>query len=104
MEQINTPWQASRQQYNELLEKLNTLINETAQALEFYQQTNMNFAYHLYSDDLIPLMEKAGCFKAYGAEFSTVHAALQEQVGHLKKFRDKIYLMTIRDGMNCPTN
>lgn len=101
---MKTEWEDSRKRYSMLIEKLNALIIETGQTVESYKQINIDFAYHLYDDNLLEIMKAVGCYKSYGVEFSSIYKSLNEQVEHLKQFRDKIHLLKIKDSINFPPN
>ena len=101
---MKTQWESSRAKYNLLLKNLNTLIDETNNILAHYQQANVDFAYHLYGDELIPLLKKVGCYEYYEEEFRRIHSDFQDHLHDLSALRDKVHMMIIRDSVNCPPN
>lgn len=101
---MKTEWENSRAKYNLLLKNLNKLIEETDSILKHYQQANVDFAYHLYGDDLIPLLKKVGCYEFYEEEFRRIHSDFQDHLQELFALRDNVHMMIIWDTANHPCN
>ncbi|ELR68556.1 hypothetical protein C900_00297 [Fulvivirga imtechensis AK7] len=101
---MKTQWESSRANYNLLLKSLDTLIEETNNILAHYQQANVDFAYQLYGDDLIPLLKKVECHEFYEAEFRRIHSQFQDHLQDLVVLRDKVHIMAIQDIVNYPLN
>ncbi|ELR73001.1 hypothetical protein C900_00503 [Fulvivirga imtechensis AK7] len=101
---MKTTWEESQKKYNLLLTNLNSLIEETNKILYTYQQANIGFGYHLYGDDLIPLLKKTGCYEFYEEEFRKLHKHFQDHLQGLNHLRDRVHMMIIRDEVNYPSN
>lgn len=101
---MKAKWENSTAKYNLLLGNLSILIEETGKTLHHYQQTNIDFAYHLYGKELIPILKQMGCYLAYEEDFRRIQKNLQNHLQELSDLRDRIHLMIIRDSANHPPN
>ncbi|MBL6447587.1 hypothetical protein JMN32_14810 [Fulvivirga sp. 29W222] len=101
----NTPtWEESVQRYQQLLEALNQLVQDTSRLAETYESANMDFAQLIYENGLYELMKKADQLKTYERSFEFMYYSMKGQVEQLRHLRETLQLFLIKDPINIPTN
>ncbi|MBL6449640.1 hypothetical protein JMN32_25240 [Fulvivirga sp. 29W222] len=104
MENNTLAWEESVQRYQQLLEALNQLVQDTSRLAETYESTNMDFAQLIYENGLYELMNKADQLTVYERSFEFMYYSMKGQVEQLKHLRETLQLFLIKDPVNIPRN
>ncbi|MBL6445031.1 hypothetical protein JMN32_01840 [Fulvivirga sp. 29W222] len=104
MENKNTTWEESVQRYQQLLDALNQLVQDTSRLAGSYEKTNVDFAQLIYENGLYEIMKKADLLKEYERAFEFMHYSLKGQVAQLQQFRNILQHLSIKDPVNMPVN
>ncbi|UII33858.1 hypothetical protein LVD17_08525 [Fulvivirga ulvae] len=101
---MSTSWEMSKGKYRELLNGLDNLIASAGDLIVHYEQDNMEFAYIIYEKELLELMKKSQFIDEYEREFAYLYYSLHGQVERLKRYREIVQLMVLKDPVNIPEN
>ena len=101
---MKTTWEESQERYSMLLVGLNDLIQNTTKLAESYEATNMKFAHLIYENGLTEIIEKATMLKDYERGFQLMYYSLKGHVAGLKRLRERVNLVLIKDPVNRPHN
>ncbi|MBL6446147.1 hypothetical protein JMN32_07500 [Fulvivirga sp. 29W222] len=101
---MNTSWETSKRKYCELLNGLDNLIASAGDLIVHYEQDNMEFAHLIYEKELLELMRKAEFMDDYEREFMHMYYSLHGQIQRLKRYREIVSLMVLKDPINIPKN
>lgn len=101
---MKTTWEESQEQYSMLLDGLNDLIRHTTKLAESYEATNMTFAHLIYENGLTEIIQKTKMLEDYERGFQFMHYSLQGHVESLKRLRERVNLVLIKDPVNRPHN
>lgn len=101
---MRTPWENSNKKYSELLNGLDNLIASAGNLIVHYEQDNMEFAHIIYEKELIDLMKRADFIDEYEREFAQLYYSLYGQVQRLKRYREIVSLMILKDPVNISDN
>lgn len=101
---MSTTWETSKKKYTELLNGLDNLIASAGDLIVHYEKDNMEFAYLIYEKELLELMKKTEFMDEYEREFAHLYYSLYGQVQRLKRYREIVSLMILKDPINIPEN